>query len=312
MNKIALIVDSSCDMDESLRERFHIADYTHAVITAPDGTSFVADMDWKNFTQEEYFGGMAKGKKLYKTATCTYEEADEVFKKHLEAGEDILAITIGSAFGGMYNLYKGLKEKYGAAYPNQQIEVIDSCRYSGAIALLVMSASELIEEGKLTLSEITAKLENDKQCIHQMGPLDDLYFLNRSGRVSKTIAIFGTLAGVRPLADFQPNGFAGVIGKTKGEKKALQIGAEYVKQLIVDAPNARICIAHSYRPKEAEFYADLIKKTVNPKEVITMSVGQNCGANIGPGLVCAFFYGPKVSEGLVEETKVLNSIIAGK
>jgi len=312
MNKIALIVESCCDMDAALRKRFNIADYTRGMVTGPDGVSFTSDMDWVNMTQEEYFGGMAKGKKLYKTATCSYEEADSIFKKHLDNGEDILAITIGNAFGGMYNLFHSLKEKYAVSYHNQQIEVINSCRYSGAIALLVMSASDLIKEGALTLSEITAKLEEDKQNIHQMGPLDDLYFLNRSGRVSKTVAIFGTLAGVRPLADFQPNGFAAVIGKTKGEKRALKIGAKYVAKMINDAPNARVVISHSYRPKEAELYKELIEQFVGPKEIIVTSVGQCCGANIGPGLVCAFFYGPKISEGLVEETKVLSAILEEK
>jgi fatty acid-binding protein DegV len=58
---------------------------------------------------------MARGKCLYKSATCSAAEVDEVFKKHLDLGEDILGITIGSAFSGMNNLFSASSQTAGSA-----------------------------------------------------------------------------------------------------------------------------------------------------------------------------------------------------
>lgn len=311
MNKIALIVDSAVDLDKGLRDEFNVADYVHGIVIRPDGSQFFADDDWSEKEQEEYFSSMARGKKLYKSATCSQGEAEEVFSKHLQAGEDILAISIGSAFSGMFNLFNSVAKRLAPTYPKQKIIVVDSARYSGAYGLLVVRASQLIKEGK-TIEEVAKALDEEKLSIHQMGPLDDLFFLNRSGRVTKTIAVMGTMVGIRPLADFQPNGFCQPIGKVKGMNKALETAAEYVAMTIKDPKDSIVIVAHSFRKKEAEAFIGLLEDKVGPKRIILTSVGQISGASIGPGLIAAFYFGKPISQGCIEEKAVLDNIIKGQ
>ena len=306
MNKIVIIADSAIDFRRDLREEFCIADYVHGVITRPDGTQFLADNDWENITPEEYFTSMNKGKILYKTATSTMAETIEVFEKHLQKGEDIIAVSIGTAFSGMYNLFNVVKNQLQDKYPNNKMVVVDSTRYSGALGLLCIKASESIKAGK-DIETIEKEMNELKTKIHQMGPLDDLYFLNKGGRISKPIAVMGTLVGIRPLADFLPNGFANVLGKTKGENKAIEISAEYVKEMIRD--KSVIVIADSNRAKEADYYESVLKSYVNPDRIIRTSVGQLSGANIGPGLVSCFFIGDPITEDGAAEKAVLTKII---
>jgi DegV family protein with EDD domain len=308
MGKIAIITDSAVDFDASLRRKFGIADYVHGVVVRPDGTQFLADLDWHNVSSKDYYGSMARGHNLYKTATCSIAEVEEVFKKHFAAGEDILGLTIGSAFSGMFNLFKTIGEKTVALYPGRKIEVIDTCRYGGAYGLLVISAHELIKEGK-SLEEVASFLNENKLKTHQMGPLDDLFFLNRSGRVSKTIAIMGTMVGIRPLADFQSNGFCQPIGKIKGLNAALEATVNYVKETITDANKATIVVSHSNRPDAARKLVEMIKKEIHPKEVILTEIGQITGANLGPGLCAAFYYGEEVSKDCEKEKAVMAKIL---
>ena len=307
MNKIVIIADAACDFKKDLREQFNVVDYVHGVITRPDGTQFLADSDWENITPDEYFSSMSKGKILYKTAYPTMAETLDVFEKHLKNGEDIIAITIGTAFSGTYNLFTVVKGQLEEKYPNNKIVIIDSTRYSGALGLLYIKADELIKAGK-DIDTIEQELNVIKTTIHQMGPLDDLYFLNKSGRISKPIAVMGTLVGIRPLADFMTNGFAQVLGKTKGENHALEISAEYVKEMIRD--KSVVVIADSNRPKEADYYESVIKSYVNPDKIIRTSIGQFSGANIGPGLVACFFVGDVVTEDGAAEKEVLAKILA--
>jgi len=310
MSKTVIIADSAVDLSADLRAQFGVADYVHGIVVRPDGSQFLADDDWGNMTPEDYFGSMARGKCLYKSATCSAAEVDALFKKHLDLGEDILGITIGSAFSGMNNLFSASAKRLAPLYPNQKIAVVDSTRYSGAYALLCLKAHECLESG-MSFEDTVICLNAHKNEIHQMGPLDDLFFLNRSGRVSKTIAVMGTMVGIRPLADFQSNGFCQPLGKVKGMNHALEVGAEYVKRSIVDPANATIIVAHSFRHDEAERYLGLLKEKVNPKALYLTSVGQISGANVGPGLVAAFYFGKSISEGDAEESALLAAIIKG-
>src|SRR5574344_243885 len=171
MAKTVIIADSAVDLNADLRGIFGVADYVHGIVVRPDGSQFLADDDWGNMTPEAYFGSMARGKCLYKSATCSAAEVDEVFKKHLELGEDILGITIGSAFSGMNNLFSASAKRLSSLFPERKIAVVDSTRYSGAYALLCLRAHELLEAGQ-SLDEVVNDLNANKNRIHQMGPLD--------------------------------------------------------------------------------------------------------------------------------------------
>jgi DegV family protein with EDD domain len=308
MSKIALITDSAVDFDAALRRKFGIADYVHGVVVRPDGTQFLADLDWHNISSKDYYGSMARGHNLYKTATCSIAEVEDLFKKHFAAGEDILGLTIGSAFSGSYNLFKTIAERIQPQFPERKIAIIDTCRYGGAYGLLAISAHNLIKEGK-SLEEVADFLNANKLKTHQMGPLDDLFFLNRSGRVSKTIAIMGTMVGIRPLADFQANGFCQPIGKIKGLNAALEATVKYVKATISDAENATIVVSHSNRPEAAKKLVEMIRKEIHPKEIVFTEIGQITGANLGPGLCAAFYYGEEVSPACEKEKAVMAQIL---
>jgi fatty acid-binding protein DegV len=119
----------------------------------------------------------------------------------------------------------------------------------------------------------------------------------------------GTMVGIRPLADFQKAGYCGVLGKTKGENHALEVGVAYVKKTIMDPEKSTLFVCHSNRPKEAEHYADLLAKALNPKALFIQNVGQISGANIGPGLVAAFYFGEPISDDLAHEKEILASLL---
>ena len=306
MNNIVIIADSSVDLNESLRKEAGIAGYVKGILTRPDGSQFYADCDWNNMSPKEYFDSMKKGRVMYKSATGTLNETIEVFEKELSKGNDIIAITIGSSFSAVNNLFLSAKNVLDEKYPNQKIRIVDSRRYSGGYALLCFRCNDLIKENK-DIDEIVDILNKEKNCIHQIGVLDDLFFLNKSGRINKTIAVMGTMVGVRPMADFHPNGFASVVGNVKGEKKALGVAVKYINKTIKD--NKYIIIADSNRNSEADFYEGCIKENIKVEKLIRTSVGQVSGANVGPGLVAAFYFGDEVTADSELEKKILAECI---
>ena len=310
MSSFVIIPDASCDLTKELRERFDIPEYLHGHITFPDGHDEACDLDWSTISPNEYFRTMSEDKAIYKTAGVGITEAEAVFEKYLSKGIDVINITLSSGISSTYGYCKKAADNVQAKYPERKIYCIDSLRYSTSLSLLVALAAEKRANGA-SIDEVAAFIEEKKRRIHQMGPMDDLFFLVRTGRISNVKAFFGSLVGVNPVADFNEKGVSEVLAKFKGKKAALDGTLKYMKGTIVDPENQIIFVAHSNRPEAAEKLAQMIREQLNPKEIIINTVGMACGANIGPGLCAAFYEGRPISPDMADE-KALMAAIAQK
>ena len=309
MSNFVIITDSSCDLNFELRERFGVShDYVKGLVYNPDGTSAESSCDWDDLTAKAYFASMTNKKNVYKSSIPSIEAVVTIFKKHLDLGEDILGITISSGLSGMNNLFNVAKKRLENEYPERKIIIVDSYRYSTSLAVLLMNAGMLKKEGK-SIEEVANWVNENKNTVHQMGPMDDLFFLSRSGRISKTKAIMGSLIGIKPLADFNTEGMSTVVGKAKGYNQAFLATVKYIKQTIINPNEQIIFVAHSNREEQAQKLKQLIIKHIRPKEIIVNSVGKYCGANIGPGLIAAFYIGKPISEGVKQETELMEDIL---
>lgn len=308
MSDFVIIPDASSDLTKELRERFHIPGYVRGTIYFPDGTEYQADMDWKLIDPTTFYRSMSGRKTLYKTASAQKSEVLSVYEHFLKEGKDILAITLSSALSGTNQVCQKIAEELMQKYPERKIVVVDSLRYSTALSLLVIMASQKQQEG-LSLEETAAYLEQNKHRAHQIGPMDDLFFLVKTGRISNFKAFFGTLIGVNPMADFNRKGLSQVLGKFKGKKNAFDAVIDYMKGTIENPQDQIIFVAHSDREKSAQLLAQRIQEEFSPKEIIINHVNISCGASIGPGLCAAFYWGKEISENMEYEQELMNRII---
>lgn len=304
-----IIPDTGCDLTKDLRDRFGIEDYVRGVIYHQDGHDELISLDWDKITPEEYYQSMKGHNVLYKTASVPFAEYERAWGKYLEQGIDVLAISLSSGLSASYAEACNYAKDMMAKYPGRTVKVVDSMRFSTSLALLVMMAAEKKNSGA-TLEETFDYIEEKKKTIHQMGFMDDLFFLTKTGRVSNFKALMGTLVGVTPLADFNNKGMSEVLTKAKGRPQAVKATVEYMKRIIVAPEEQVVFVAHSLRKEHAEMLVDLIKKEIKPKEVILNDVGMACGANIGPGLCAAFFTGKPMSETMEEEKAIITECVA--
>lgn len=307
MSNFVIIPDSSCDLPAELRKRFGVDDYLRGILYHPDGREEVVNMDWETTTPEEYYNSMKDKNAIYKTAYAPSGKVMEMFEKYLKQGKDVLNISLSSALSGTYQSCCLVAKELQAKYPERKIICIDSMRYSTALSIIVMIACQKRNEGA-TIEEVAEYINNIKHRVHQMGPMDDLFFLVKTGRISNFKAFFGTLVGVNPMADFNRNGIAEVLIKVKGKASAFDATIRYMKETIESPQEQIIFVAHSNRQPQAEKLAEMIKKEFNPKEVIINPVGLSCGASIGPGLCAAFYIGKELSENLTEEKAIMAEI----
>ena len=308
MSDFVIIPDASSDLTKELRDRFGVPDYIKGTIYFPDGTEAIADLDWELIDPVTYYESMSGRNVLYKTASAKRGEVFSVYEKFLSQGKDILAITLSSGLSGTHQLCQKVAQELMEKYPERKIVVVDSLRYSTALSLLVIKACQMQQAG-CSLEETAAYIEQNKHRVHQIGPMDDMFFLVKTGRVSNFKAFFGTLIGINPMADFNRNGLSQVLGKFKGKKRAFDAVIEYMKGTIENAQDQIIFVAHSNREQAAQVLAQRIQDEFSPKEIIINHVGMSCGASVGPGLCAAFYWGKEISENMEDEQALMNSII---
>ena len=311
MSDFVIIPDASSDLTKDLRDRFHIPDYIRGTIYFPDGSEAVADLDWELIDPETYYKSMSGRNALYKTASARRGDIISVYEKFLKEGKDILAITLSSALSGTNQVCKKVAEELMEKYPQRKIAVVDSLRYSTALSLLVIMASQKQQQGA-TLEQTVEYLENNKHRVHQIGPMDDMFFLTKTGRVSNFKAFFGTLVGINPMADFNRHGLSQVLGKFKGKAAAFDAVIEYMRGTVEKPEEQIIFVAHSNREQAAQVLAQRVQEAFSPREIIINHVGLSCGASVGPGLCAVFYQGTEISEGMEQEQALMNRIMANQ
>ena len=206
---------------------------------------------------------------------------------------------------GTYNAFLSIKEEAESKYPGRKLLVVDSRRYSGGISLLCLVAAANRERG-MKIEENFKFLEERKTCLHQIGILDNLFFLHRSGRISKTKAVFGTMAGVKPMADFSnETGMPCVLGNARGYKAAYKWTEAFLDHYFDrNDKDQYIVVVHSIREEQMKEYVNIAQRVAPTAKIVSCRMGQSNGVNVGPGLIAAFFFGEKrVSKDCEEERK---------
>ena len=303
----AILGDVTCDLNDELRERFEIDGYTKGHIFSADGEEMESVIGWTFTTAQEFYSAMKSKKARYTTSPSSAEEIADYWESFLKLGLDILAISISGALSVTFNLMVNAQKKMLEQYPERKIRVVDSRKYSVAYGLLVIRASELRKQG-LSLEENAAVLDQEKSGIHQMGSMDDLFFVASKGRMSHSKAFMGTLIGIKPLGDFDENGLVTVLTKTKGFENAYHIIIEYMKKTIINPQEQLIILAQTQREKQSLELAELIRKHIGPKELVISDIYPANGVNIGPGLLAAYYWGSPITD-LENEKEIMKNVM---
>lgn len=307
MNPYVILPDVTSDMSEEIRTAFGVKDYIHGYVHFHDGREFKTLLDWSNISCEEFYRALSSKTDKISTAPASPEEYYEKFRSYAERGIDVLSISISSKISSTYEAAKRAAERVSAEFPERRIVSFDSFRMSGGLGLLTAYAFELQNAGK-SLDEVIEWLTANKNRVHQMGPIDDLMFVARRGRISTGKAIMGSFAGVKPMGDCNRDGYVTVLTRAKGIKKALAITVSYIKEAAVDLENNYVFIAHSNREAYAETLKNMIETELSPKRVFLTDVFSASGTNIGPGMIAAYFLGEEISENCEAERDIMNRI----
>lgn len=307
MKPYVILADLTCDLSGEIREDFGVTDYVKGHISV-DGRDMESRLDWDLISKKEFYRLLGDKKVKITTAPPNPEEYCEIFTKYVTDGYAVLSMSISSKISGTYDFSCVAANRVREEHPEAEIYCFDSYRMSGAFGLLVAYAHQMKNEGK-TLQQVIAWLEENKFRVHQMGPIDDLMFVARRGRITMGKAILGSFAGVKPMGDCNADGYTTVLTKAKGIKKALDVTVQYVKQTAEKIEDQFVIISHSDRDLYANTLKGMVEEELKPKKVYVCDVFAGSGSNIGPGMIGIYYLGAPISRDLSAEKEAMNRIL---
>ncbi len=240
----------------------------------------------KNFYDKMRAGSMTK------TQQASIEDTEKVFREILKEGKDILHIAFSSGLSGTANAARLAAENMMEEFPGRKIIVIDSLCASLGQGLLVDYALKLQQQGK-NMEETAKWLEDHIQNICHLFTVEDLKYLQRGGRISKTTALVGTMIGIKPVLHVDPEGKLVSISKVRGRKQSIQALVNKMEENIGKYRDEKqpIFISHGDCIEDANYLAELVKERFGYDEFLINDVGPTIGAHSGPGTLALFFMG---------------------
>ncbi len=288
MSKFLITTDSSCDLNKEYYEEHNIP-----------LVSLKYQLNGKQYdffngpSQKEFFAQMRAGA-MPTTSQVNPDEARKLFEPLLKEGYDILHLAFTSGLSGTYNSARIAGEELAEEYPDRKIIVIDTLCASMGQGLLLHKAVKLRDAGR-SMEEIADWVENNKLHLCHDVTVDDLNHLWRGGRISRSTAIIGTMAGIKPIIHVNDEGKLINIGKVRGRKKSLlhlvDMMAEQIKDY--DGENDEVFITHGDVEEDAQFVANAIRERFGITNFNIQIIGTVIGSHTGPGVVAIFFMGTK-------------------
>ena len=306
MKSFIILADATCDLSEEFQKEYDIG-VIPGHIALPDGTEIPAFLKWEKYSREDFYASLKKNPNGYSTSPANVAEFSAAMEPYAAENVGVLLLTISSGISGAFNFASQAREELLQKYPSAEIRIVDSMRFGPGFGLMAVWASMLRAQGK-TLAETTQWLEDNKNRFHQAGWLDDLSFVAKKGRITQPKAFFGTLAGVKPIGEFDYNGLTTVLGKVKGAKTAYSVLLGYMEATIENPEEQIIFIAQTNRLPQAMEYKKMIEEKFHPKAVFVNDVFPSCGINIGPGLMAAYYMGKPISRDLSEERALFDKL----
>ena len=287
MKNYIITTDSTCDLPSSYYQEHQIG-LMHLSYTIDDET-FEGD---HQLAVHEFYNRMRDGA-MPTTSQVNPEAAKETFLQLIKEHDcDILHIGFSSGLSGSCGSASIAAQELTDENIGHQITVIDSLCASLGEGLLVHKAVMLKENGA-TYQEVIDWLEAHKLNLVHNFTVDDLFNLHRGGRVSRTAAIIGTIANIKPILHVDNEGHLIPLGKVRGRKKSLiELVNNMEKQIgSYRDQNDIVFISHGDCEEEAEFVASQVKERFGIQSFIINAVGPTIGAHSGPGTMALFYLG---------------------
>ena len=275
---VQIIVDSTVDMPERMKDRFRIVPLT---------VHFGAEefIDGVTIDKHRFYERLVESDELPTTSQASPAAFDAIFSDVASVGDSAVVVTLASKFSGTY------QSACIAAAEYDNIYVVDSKSAAIGSGILAEYALECADKG-MDAKTIAETLEKKRDEICLIALLDTLEYLKKGGRISKTVAFAGGLLNIKPVITVV-DGEIQVIGKARGSKQGNNLlvqkihesgGIDFDEPIILGYSG----LSDSYLKKYVEDSRDIWQDKVD--SLASTLICSVIGTHTGPGVVAVAFF----------------------
>ena len=271
-SKVVITTDSPADLSAELETRYDI--HALPLYVNLGGKSYRDGID---ITTPDIFRHYDETGELPSTSAIPIGDYETFFKSFVDAGKEVVHFSLSSGISSTH------QNAMIAAEGMEGVHIIDSLHLSSGIALQVIRACEMRDEGKSADEIAAAAVDfNKKTCTSFV--LEKLEYMKKGGRCS-------TVAALRPCIEMK-DGKLGVARKYRG--KILDVKKKYIEDELNahkdDADLSRIFItSSSISDADEKELIDKILSILPFKEVHRGRAGCTIASHCGPGCTGILF-----------------------
>lgn len=281
-----IVTDSCCNLTEDLIDELELEILPLTFMI--DGKQYQSYLKGQITDLKQFFTMMREGK-LITTSLPNLADTEKLLTEILESGKDVLYLGFSSGLSGTFEATETLSKDLRQRYPERTIECIDTLAASMGQGLLVYYAAKMKQKGA-SLEEVAQWVEENKLHLAHWFTVDDLMFLYRGGRVSRTAAFAGSMLKIKPVMHVDNEGHLIPLEKKRGRKKSIQGLVEHMEATALQpVADQIVCISHGDCIEDVEYMKSLITQKLGVTKYLVNYIDPVIGAHSGPGTLALYF-----------------------
>lgn len=278
---LKIITDSASDLPQELASRLGIE--ILPILVYLNGEEH---LDSVTIKPDDLYHAMLKGAEV-KTAQIPLNHFIEHFEKFAQTGDEYIYLAFSSNLSGTYQTSVLAYETVKASFPNFNMTIVDTKCVSLGLGVIVAEVAEMVQQGE-TFEVVMEKINRDIVHMKHVFSVDDLNYLLKGGRVSKSQAVFGNLLNIKPILKVE-DGFLVPFDKAKGKKKMLSKIYDFISENGKNLDRQTVGIAHTLNSETANEVKAHFETVYGTGKFIINALGCAVGAHCGPGMITIFF-----------------------
>ena len=283
MSKIGILVDTGADIPQELLEKYGINQMNFMVNFGDE--SYIAG---EEMTNAQFYAKISETGIHPKTSQTPYAEMHDVFTKLCKEYETVIFYTISAKASGQNHTAHMVADEIMEDNPSADIRIVDTKSFSTYVCDAAITAAKLANEGAEADEVIEKSLEAMKEWeVYLL--VDNLDYLEKGGRITKTAAIVGALLDIKPILTIR-DGLIEPYSKLRGKKKIFsKLIAQIKEDPAFDAENPGFLVTHSNKDYAAEVTALLEEEFGKGVVYMQNEFGPIIGTHTGPGALAVLF-----------------------
>ena len=287
MGQVKIVTDTTCDLPQDIIKQYDIR-LVPTTVTIGDKVY----KDTFELSATQLYQALKTSADRPVTAPPGRKDFSDVYTTLSKETDTVLSLHVSAKFSptpelalNMARFAMSTAQKQGN---NFDITVVDSLSTCIGLGMIVIEAARLAQAGK-GKNEILAHITPVINKMKSLFMVDDISYLEKSGRAGRAQAIIGSLFNVKPIFSIE-GGETSVKGRPMGGGNALDTMIKLMDEAIPFGGTIKLGVAHAMAPDKMAAIIPRIKEKYTCTEIYETIIGSSVGAIMGPGSFGFVYY----------------------